>query len=84
MSAETFGNGSLSADTVFLGGGTPSLLDADELAHLMAVLSESFRILPGAEITMECNPGTVGREKLLDFRQAAINRLSSGVESVPD
>lgn len=84
LSAETFGNGSLSADTVFLGGGTPSLLDADELAHLMAVLSESFRILPGAEITMECNPGTVDREKLLAFREAGINRLSIGVQSFRD
>lgn len=84
MSAETFGNGSLSADTVFLGGGTPSLLDADELAHLMAVLSESFRILPGAEITMECNPGTVDRDKLLAFREAGINRLSIGVQSFRD
>ena len=78
------GNERLSADTVFLGGGTPSLLDADELAHLMAVLSESFRILPGAEITMECNPGTVGREKLLVFREAGINRLSIGVQSFRD
>lgn len=84
LSAETFGNGSLSADTVFLGGGTPSLLDADELAHLVAVLSESFRILPGAEITMECNPGTVDREKLLAFREAGINRLSIGVQSFRD
>lgn len=82
--ADLAGNGSLSADTVFLGGGTPSLLDADELAHLMAVLSESFRILPGAEITMECNPGTVGREKLLAFREAGINRLSIGVQSFRD
>lgn len=78
------GNERLSADTVFLGGGTPSLLDADELAHLMAVLSESFRILPGAEITMECNPGTVDREKLLAFREAGINRLSIGVQSFQD
>lgn len=84
LSAETFGNERLSADTVFLGGGTPSLLDADELAHLMAVLSESFRILPGAEITMECNPGTVDREKLLAFREAGINRLSIGVQSFRD
>lgn len=78
------GNERLSADTVFLGGGTPSLLDADELAHLMGVLSESFRILPGAEITMECNPGTVDREKLLAFREAGINRLSIGVQSFRD
>lgn len=78
------GNERLSADTVFLGGGTPSLLDANELAHLMAVLSESFRILPGAEITMECNPGTVDREKLLAFREAGINRLSIGVQSFRD
>lgn len=84
--ADSAGNGNerLSADTVFLGGGTPSLLDANELAHLMAVLSESFRILPGAEITMECNPGTVDREKLLAFREAGINRLSIGVQSFRD
>ena len=84
--ADLAGNGNerLSADTVFLGGGTPSLLDADELEHLMAVLSESFRILPGAEITMECNPGTVGREKMLAFREAGINRLSIGVQSFRD
>ncbi len=71
----------LCVDTVFLGGGTPSLMSGEELGHLMEVLRENFRILPDAEITMECNPGTVDRKKLAEFRRAGVNRLSIGVQS---
>ncbi len=71
----------LYVDTVFLGGGTPSLMSGEELGHLMRVLRESFRILPDAEITMECNPGTVDRKKLTEFRRTGVNRLSIGVQS---
>ncbi len=74
----------LSVDTLFFGGGTPSLMSGEELEHLMKLLRESFRILPDAEITMECNPGTVDREKLADFRRAGVNRLSIGVQSFRD
>lgn len=73
-----------SADTVFFGGGTPSLMSGEELEELMDAVRESFAILPGAEISMECNPGTADRKKLADYRRAGISRLSVGVQSFRD
>ncbi len=69
------------ADTVYFGGGTPSLLKPEELSALMKGLREVFRILPGAEITLEANPGTLDPEKLKGFREAGISRLSMGAQS---
>lgn len=69
-------------DTVFLGGGTPSLLTPDEIDDLFAALRKVFRILPDAEITAEANPGTLDREKIDAFRRAGVNRLSIGLQSV--
>lgn len=68
-------------DTVFFGGGTPSLMTARELAHLLSVLHTVFDISPEAEITLECNPGTADPDKLRAFRECGINRLSIGVQS---
>lgn len=73
-----------SADTIFFGGGTPSLMSGEELEELMDAVRESFAILPGAEISIECNPGTADRKKLADYRRAGINRLSVGVQSFRD
>ena len=69
-------------DTVFLGGGTPSLLTPVEIADLFAALRKTFRILPDAEITAEANPGTLDREKIDAFCRAGVNRLSIGLQSV--
>ncbi|HBJ18294.1 MAG TPA: coproporphyrinogen III oxidase, partial [Clostridiales bacterium] len=69
-------------DTVFLGGGTPSLLTPVEITDLFAALRKTFRILPDAEITAEANPGTLDREKVDAFRRAGVNRLSIGLQSV--
>ena len=71
-------------DSVFLGGGTPSLMEAEDLEGLMEKLSGSFDIQEDAEITMECNPGTVDEAKLRRFRGAGVNRLSIGVQSFRD
>ncbi len=70
--------------TVFLGGGTPSLLSPGELARLTDALKREFTIAGGAEFTMECNPGTVDRPALAAFRDAGVNRLSIGVQSFHD
>lgn len=72
------------ADTLFFGGGTPSLLQEDELERLMAALREGFQIEADAEITMEVNPGTVSRAKLECYRRLGINRLSIGLQSADD
>ncbi len=69
-------------DTVFLGGGTPSLLTGNELSRLMDTLREHFQIIPGAEVSMECNPGTVDAHKLHEYRQCGINRISLGLQSM--
>jgi oxygen-independent coproporphyrinogen III oxidase len=71
-------------DTVFFGGGTPSLLAPRQFEHILAQLHRAFRILPGAEITLEANPGTVTRESLTAFRALGVNRLSVGVQSFHD
>lgn len=70
-----------SVSTVFIGGGTPSALDSALIRELFDSLRESFSIRPDAEISMEANPGTVNRKKLLDYRRAGINRLSFGLQS---
>jgi oxygen-independent coproporphyrinogen III oxidase len=67
--------------SVFLGGGTPSLLTSDELARVLGALRGNFAIAEDAEITVECNPGTVDRAKLDGFRREGVNRLSFGVQS---
>jgi len=72
--AETF-------DTVFYGGGTPSLLTPAQLERIQSRLHSTFTIAPDAEITLETNPGTVTPAKLTAYRALGINRLSIGVQS---
>ncbi len=74
----------VSYETVFFGGGTPSLLSPSNIADILNLLSRSFTIDPGAEITLETNPGTVDIRKLRDFRSAGVNRLSMGIQSFHD
>ncbi|MBU4233942.1 MAG: radical SAM family heme chaperone HemW [Desulfobacterales bacterium] len=68
-------------DSLFLGGGTPSLLDAGQLGALVASLRRHFVFAPDSEITIEANPDDITAEKLRLFRDLGINRLSLGVQS---
>jgi oxygen-independent coproporphyrinogen-3 oxidase len=70
--------------TVFFGGGTPSLLAPAAVGKILKKLSAKFSIHPDAEITLETNPGTVDVQKLKKFRDAGINRLSVGIQSFHD
>jgi len=77
--------------SIFFGGGTPSLLLPAQISGIMDVIRETFPVSPDAEITMECNPGTVKmtgdtaeEEKLAGYLQAGINRLSIGLQSAND
>lgn len=72
------------AVTVFLGGGTPSLLKEREIAALMDTVHRCFSVSPEAEITIEANPGTVTLEKLQTYRACGINRISIGLQSADD
>ncbi|MBQ8953383.1 MAG: radical SAM family heme chaperone HemW, partial [Clostridia bacterium] len=84
MRASAASYGPMAADTVFLGGGTPSLLTGDQMKRLMDDVRRHFAVSPGAEITAEANPGTVDAEKLVAFREAGLNRLSLGVQAFDD
>lgn len=69
-------------DTVFLGGGTPSILDAEQTERILAAVMDNFQVAKDAEISMECNPATLTEKKLSAYRNAGINRLSLGVQSM--
>jgi oxygen-independent coproporphyrinogen-3 oxidase len=71
-------------ETVFLGGGTPSLLEAGELAEVLGHLRRTFAIAPEAEITVECNPESVDAPKFAQYRSAGVTRVSLGVQSLDD
>ena len=70
--------------TIFIGGGTPSILSANALAQLFTDIHQHFQITPNAEITVECNPGTVDDEKLRVMRDNGVNRLSFGLQAMQD
>lgn len=72
------------ADTVFLGGGTPSLLTPEQLERIMEAVRSGFDLQPDAEISMEVNPGTAKMEELRACREIGVNRLSVGVQSFDD
>lgn len=67
--------------TIYIGGGTPSWLDAQLMLAVMDQVYASFHVVQDAEISMECNPGTVTADKLNMYRRAGINRLSIGLQS---
>ena len=68
-------------DSIFIGGGTPSLMDEKQINTLFKQLYRSFKVKTKAEVTIEANPGTVDRKKLKAFKKAGINRLSLGAQS---
>jgi len=68
-------------DTVYFGGGTPSLLPCEDLGEILGRIRASFRMQPEVEVTLEVNPGTVDADRLRGYRDAGINRLSIGVQS---
>ena len=68
-------------ETIFFGGGTPSLLEPDQLESILGRLRKTFHITRDAEITLETNPGTVTLEKLSSYRRLGVNRLSIGIQS---
>ena len=69
------------ADTIFFGGGTPSLLDPVEIARIVNACREAFAVTADAEVTLETNPETSSLERMEQFREAGVNRVSFGVQS---
>ena len=69
------------ADTIYFGGGTPSLLDPLEIGRLIDACRSVFDVTPDAEVTMETNPETSSLERMERFRESGVNRISFGVQS---
>src|SRR4051812_8333862 len=69
------------ADTIYFGGGTPSLLEPEEIARIIAACETSFDVAADREVTMEANPETVTQARLAAYRRAGVGRLSFGVQS---
>lgn len=78
---EAVGSKNLIVSSIYLGGGTPSTLSGEQIGRVMECVMDTFCILPSAEISMECNPGTVTEEKLLAYRSGGVNRISFGLQS---
>jgi oxygen-independent coproporphyrinogen-3 oxidase len=74
----------ITVSSVFIGGGTPSLATAEELAAVLDRLRRRFTVEPAAEVTVECNPESVSRERLAGYRRAGVTRISLGVQSLDD
>ncbi len=70
-----------SIETIYFGGGTPSLLSADELQILIGAITDLYEVSPTAEITLEANPDDLNPQKVREFRQTLINRFSIGIQS---
>lgn len=73
-----------SLDSVFLGGGTPSLLSGTQIARILKAADQAFGLKAGAEITLEANPNDVLRETPTDWAKAGVNRVSLGIQSLDD
>lgn len=67
--------------TIFIGGGTPSILEGEWMEAVMEAVNQGFEVMEGAEITIEANPGTVDSRKLEVYRRCGINRISLGLQS---
>lgn len=73
-----------SINTIYFGGGTPSLLSPEELRLLMDAIRKYFSVSPSSEVTLEANPDDLTKEKLLQLKELGINRLSIGIQSYDD
>jgi len=70
--------------SIFFGGGTPSYMEPQYIQQIIDIVKENFFVADEAEITLETNPGTVDKEKLIEFKKSGINRISIGVQSFDD
>lgn len=70
--------------TIFIGGGTPSVLLAQDIAEILHVIRDKFDVVRDAEVTIETNPGTLDEKKLSVYRESGINRVSLGLQSCKD
>lgn len=74
----------LKFDSLYIGGGTPSVLSPEQISRIMGIMYNQFDFCDSSEITIEINPGTITPEKLKGYREAGVNRINIGVQSFKD
>ncbi len=77
-------NGKYEVDSVYIGGGTPSVLKPELMEKLLKAVNETFNLKKDCEFTVECNPGTLDKEKIRTFADGGVNRVSLGVQSLDE
>ena len=82
--APAHAGGSAFVDSIYFGGGTPSLLTASQVEQILMAVHDKFAVAPDSEITMEMNPATVTSETLRDYKSLGVNRASFGVQTFDD
>ena len=82
--AQMGGSNERTVDSIYLGGGTPTLLDVTQLRRMFVAITQNFRVEPGAEITVECAPGTLDAAVIEALLLCGVNRVSLGVQSFVD
>ncbi|RGZ01795.1 radical SAM family heme chaperone HemW [Clostridium sp. AM58-1XD] len=82
--AESAGLREYEVSSIFIGGGTPSVLPSECIVQILAAVWDNYDVMKTAEITIEANPGTLTQPKLADYRLAGINRISLGLQSADD
>lgn len=75
-------HGRLLISTIFIGGGTPTAINSELIKHIMNNAKEVFKVMDSAEITIESNPGTITIEKLKDYKECGVNRISIGLQAI--
>ncbi|NVO04427.1 MAG: radical SAM family heme chaperone HemW, partial [Bacteroidetes bacterium] len=71
-------------NTIYFGGGTPSMMDSESISKIIEKIFQKFQVSNNPEITIECNPEDLTKEKLIEFKKIKINRLSIGIQSFSD
>ena len=71
-------------DTIYIGGGTPSVLSTEEISKILETIKLNYEIAGDAEITIECNPNSITEEKLVFYKKSGVNRISIGVQRLND
>lgn len=75
---------SILVDTIYIGGGTPSIIKPEYIKQILSIIRESYNVCKDAEITIEVNPGTVNDERIEIYKEAGVNRVSIGLQSASD
>ena len=84
MESEKYKNEEYEITTIYIGGGTPSFIDASYIERIINTIKQNYKLYENPEITIEVNPGTINEEKIRKYKDIEINRISIGLQTTKD